>query len=88
MTTTISRKTLPRPESDRAESLRQLPPEVRSLVNAVMDAVLIWAAQQSNSNRDSNSLGGISHGQSKPHSIPEGSRLFRGSQALARVFLD
>ena len=70
MTTTISRETLPRPESDREESLRQLPPEVRSLVNAVMDAVLIWAGQQSNSNRDSNSLGGISHGQPEPHSIP------------------
>jgi len=49
MTTTIRRETLPTPESDRAQSLRQLPPEVRSLVDAVMDAVLMWAEQQSNS---------------------------------------
>ena len=36
-----------------------LTPEVQSLVDTVIKSVLDWAAQQKNSNRDSNSLGGI-----------------------------
>jgi hypothetical protein len=34
-----------------------LTPEVQSLVDTVIKSVLDWAAQQKNSNRDSNSLG-------------------------------
>jgi len=48
VTTTISHETLPRPESDRAESLRQLSPEVRSLVNAVNGRCSRLEATQSN----------------------------------------
>ena len=47
------------PVFDIRGTQRRLPPEVRSLVDAIMDAVLSWAATQSNSNWDSNSLGGI-----------------------------
>jgi hypothetical protein len=36
-----------------------LTPEVQSLLDTVIKSVLDWAAQQKNSNRDSNSLGGI-----------------------------
>ena len=36
-----------------------LTPEAQSLLDAVIKSVLDWATQQGNSNRDSNSLGGI-----------------------------
>jgi hypothetical protein len=41
-----------------------LTPEVQSLLDTVIKSVLDWATQQTNSNRDSNSLGGI------PSSLP------------------
>ena len=47
-----------------AGDLRLLAPEVQSLVDTVIRSVLDWATQQRNSNRDSNSLGGI------PSSLP------------------
>ena len=49
MIATIGLETSPRMEPDGAERLRQLPPEARSMVNAVMDAALDRAAQRSNS---------------------------------------
>jgi len=48
-----------------------LTPEVQSLVDTVIKSVLDWAAQQKNSNRDSNSLGGISQSQLRPYPIAE-----------------
>ena len=48
-----------------------LTPEVQSLVDTVIKSVLDWAAQQKNSNRDSNSLGGISCSRHEPYPIAE-----------------
>ena len=48
-----------------------LTPEVQSLLDTVIKSVLDWAAQQKNSNRDSNSLGGISCSRHGPYPIAE-----------------
>jgi len=60
MVTTANSDTQHHPVFDIRDTQRRWPPEVRSLVDAVMDAVLSWATLQSNSNRDSISLCGHS----------------------------